>query len=53
MKPADVNSNTYFVFNEENNKKDSKLEVGYMYEYQNIKIFLKKVMFQIVLKKLL
>ena len=39
MKPADVNSNTYFVFNEENNKKDSKLEVGYyvrISKYKNI-----------------
>ena len=30
MKPVDLNSFTYIVFNKENNKEDPKFEVGYL-----------------------
>ena len=53
MKPVDVKSNTYTDFNKENNKKDIKFKFRIMLEYQNIKVFLQNVTFQIVLKKCL
>ena len=54
MKPVDVKSNTYiltllkkFIIKIQN------LELVILQEYQNIKTFLRKAMFQIVLKKFL
>ena len=51
MKPADVKSSIYIDFNKENNKKVPLFKLIIMLEYQNIKIFMKKVTLQIDLKK--
>ena len=53
MKPVDVKSNTYINSSKETDDKDPKLELVILLEYQNIKTFLQKAMFQICLKKLL
>ena len=53
MKPVDVKSGIYINFNKENDKKILNLKLVIMPDYQNIKIFLQKSMFQIVLKKFL
>ena len=49
--PVDVKLNTYINFSKEINGEDSKFEIGDMLEYQNIKTFLQKAMFQIGLRK--
>ena len=41
----------YIDFNKKNNKESPKFEAGF--EYQNVKIFLRKAMFQIGLKMFL
>ena len=51
IRPADVKSNTYFDSNKEINDQHPKLVI--LLEYQNIKMFLQKVILQIGLKKFL
>ena len=55
MKPVDVKSNTYINSSKETNNKDPKSKIGniLLLKYQNIKIFLQRVKFQIGLKKFL
>ena len=48
MKPADVKPSTYIEYSKEINYQDPRCEIG---EYQNIKRFLQKAMFQIFVKK--
>ena len=50
MKPADVKSSAYIDSSKEINNKDPKFKIGDMLEYQNIKRFLQKAMFQVGLK---
>ena len=52
MKPIDVKSNTYIDSNKEISNKDPKFKIDDN-EYQNIKRFLQKVLFQIGRKKFL
>ena len=52
MIPLDVKWSTYIEFNKKKNKEGLMFKVGDQ-EYQNTKIFLPKVMFQIGLKKFL
>ena len=49
MKPIDVKPKLYINYNKENNYKNVKLVI--VWEYQNKKSFLQKVMFQIGPKK--
>ena len=51
MKPVDINSSAYIDFDKKITKLNLKLMI--MLEYQNIKTFLKKTMFQIGLMKFL
>ena len=53
MKPISVKDNTYINIGKEFNEKDHKFQVGDHEEYQNIKTFLLKAIFQIGLKKFL
>ena len=53
MKPVDVNPCMYFDSDKEHNKEGLKYKVRILLEYQNIKVFLQKVTFQIGLKKFL
>ena len=54
MKPADVKSSTYIdSYIKEIKQKILNLKLVILLEYQNIKTFLQKVMFQIGLKKFL
>ena len=53
MKPVDVKSRMYIDFNKKTIKKVLNSKLIIMLEYQNIKIFLQKGMFQIDLKKFL
>ena len=54
MKPVDAKTSIYIDFNKENNEEGSKFKVDdKMLEYQNIKMFLEKAMFQIDLKRFL
>ena len=53
MKPVDVKSRIYIDSSKEINEKDPKFKVGILLEYQNIKTFLPKAMFQIGLMKFL
>ena len=54
MKPVDVKSSTYIGSSKEINNEDDKFKIGdILLEYQNIKTFLQKAMFQIGLKKFL
>ena len=50
MKPVDVNPSIYIYFNKKIIRKVLNLKLVIMLEYQNIKIFLQKPMFQISLK---
>ena len=49
MKPVDVKSSTYIEFDKKNNKEIPNIKS----KYRNIKSFLKKVRFQIRVKKFL
>ena len=51
IKPVNARTNKYIDFNKENNKESPNLKLVMMQEYQNEKIFWKKAMFQIGLKK--
>ena len=54
MKPVDVKSSTHIGSSKEINDEDDKFKIGdILLEYQNIKTFLQKAMFQIGLKKFL
>ena len=53
MKPVDVKPNVYIDFNKENNRKFLNLKLVIMLQYQNIKLYLRKALFQISMKKLL
>ena len=53
MKPVDVIWSMYIEFNKDNDKKVLNLKLVIMQEYQNIKTFLQKAMFQIGLKTFL
>ena len=54
MKPVDVKSSTYIGSSKEINDEDDKFKIGdILLEYQNMKTFLQKAMFQIGLKKFL
>ena len=53
MKPIDVKSSLYIDSGQEINDEDPNLKLVILLEYQNIKIFLQKAMFQIGLKKFL
>ena len=53
MKPVHVKPSTYIVSSKEVNNKILNLKLGILLAYQNIKVFLQKVMFQIDLKKFL
>ena len=53
MKPVDVKLSSYIDSIKEINYQDPKFKIGDIVKYQNIKIFLKKAMFQIGLKKFL
>ena len=53
MKPADVNPSMYIDFDKEMIMKVLNLKLVIMLEYQNIKVFLPKAIFQTVLKKFL
>ena len=53
MKPHDVKPSIYIDFSKEINKEGPKLKIVIMLEYQNIKMFLKKVTLHIVLKEIL
>ena len=52
LKPVDVKQSTYIDFSKETNDEDPNFKIGKI-EYQNIKTFLQKAMFQIGLKKFL
>ena len=51
MKPVDAKTRICIDFNKENNEEGSKFTI--VLEYQNIKMFLEKAMFQIDLKRFL
>ena len=51
MKAVDVKSSTYIDFDKENNKENSKFEVGDHVRNQNIETFFQKATLQIGLKK--
>ena len=53
MKIVDVKSTTYVNSNKEINDEDSKFKLVILLEYQNIKTFLHKAIFQIGLKRFL
>ena len=53
MKPVDVKLNTYINSGKKINNKDLNLKLVILLEYQNIEILLRKVTFQIGLKKFL
>ena len=53
MEPRDVKPSIYIDFSKEINKEGPKLKIVIMLEYQNIKMFLKKVTLHIVLKEIL
>ena len=53
LKPVNVKSNTYINSSKEIMIKNLNLKLVILLEYQNIKIFLKKVTLQIGLKKIL
>ena len=53
MRPVDVKSSTYINSSEEINDEDPNLKLVVLLEYQNIKTFLQKAMFQISQKKFL
>ena len=53
MKPVGVKPSIYIDFNKKNNKEGPNLKLVILLEYQNIKTFLLKAIFQIVLKKFL
>ena len=53
MKPVDVKSNTYSDSRKDINDKDLNSKLGILLEYQNIKTFLQKAVFQIGLKRFL
>ena len=53
MRPVDVKSSTYINSSEEINDEDPNLKLVILLEYQNIKTFLQKAMFQISQKKFL
>ena len=53
MKPADVRSSPYIDFHKQIIRKILNLKLVIMLEYQNIKTFLQKTMFQIGLNRLL
>ena len=53
MKPVDVKPSMYIDFSDENNMESVNLKLVILLEYQNIKIFFQKAMFQIGLKKIL
>ena len=53
MKPVDVKSNTYSDSSKDIKDKDLNLKLGTLLEYQNIKIFLQKAVFQVGLKRFL
>ena len=50
MKPADVKQSTYIGSSKEINDKDLNLKLVILLEYQYVKIFLQKAIFQIGLK---
>ena len=51
MKPVDVKQSTYIDSSEKLMIKIQNLKLVILLEYQNVKIFLQKAMFQIGLKK--
>ena len=51
MKPIEVKASTYIGFNKKIMRKILNLKIAILLEYQNVNIFLQKVMFQIDLKK--
>ena len=53
MKPTDVKPNTYIDFSKNVNDKNPKFKLVILLEYQNIKTFFQKTMFQIGLKTFL
>ena len=53
MKPVDVKPNVYIDFNKKNNRKLLNLKLVIMLQYQNVKLYLRKALFQISMKKLL
>ena len=53
MKPRNVKPNIYIDFSKEIKKEGPKLKIVTMLEYQNVKMFLKKVTLHIVLKEIL
>ena len=53
MKPRDVKPSIYIDFSKEIKNEGPKLKILVRLEYQNIKIFLKKVTLHIVLKEIL
>ena len=53
VKPVDVKPSTYIDSSKEINYQDPHLKLVMLLEYQNIKIFLQKVMVQIGLNKFL
>ena len=53
MKSIDVKSNTYIDFSKESNNKNLSLKLAMLLEYQNMKMFLPKVILQISPKKIL
>ena len=53
MKPVDVKWNNYIEYRKEINNKNSRFKIVILLEYQNIKTFLQKDMFQIGLEKFL
>ena len=53
MKPIDVTSDSYAEYNKNSNKKDPKLKLVILLEFQRIKIFMLKDTLQIGQKKFL
>ena len=53
MKPIDVNPSMYIYFNKKIIGKVLNLKLAIMQEYENIKSFLQKAMFEIGMKKFL
>ena len=53
MKPVDVKPSTYIDSSKEINDEDPKFKMLILLEYQNIKTFLQKAIFQIGLEKFL
>ena len=53
MKPVDVKPSTYIESSKGVNYQDPESKLVILLEYQNIKTFLQKAMFQIGLKKFL